>query len=74
MQRDSPAVRENQNLTDAAIALLLARNELAPGVSSDDSGKVVGTLSPIAIARKTLGASESSGLTSGRRETVRAGQ
>jgi len=54
MWKNSPAVTENQLLTEAITTFLVQKIELLPVVSSDGSGRVVGVLSPIDIAKKTL--------------------
>lgn len=63
MRRNSPAIMESQPMTEAVVALLLARIELLPVVSSEGDRKVVGVLSPIDIVKKTLAIQKSSGFT-----------
>jgi len=43
------AVTENQPLTGVILALLLEHIDLLPVVIADGSGRLVGTLSPIAM-------------------------
>ena len=54
MRENPPAILESQRVTDALIMFLLERIEVLPVVSSDGSGGVVGTLSPILIFKKAL--------------------
>jgi CBS domain-containing protein len=54
MREKPPAVTEDQPLTGGILALLLEHIDLLPVVSADGSGRLVGALSPIAIAKKAL--------------------
>jgi CBS domain-containing protein len=54
MREKPPAVTENQPLKGGILALLLEEIDLLPVVSADGSGRLVGVLSPTAIARKAL--------------------
>jgi NADH dehydrogenase len=65
MREKPPAVTENQPLTGAILALLLEHIDLLPVVKADGSGKLVGALSPVAIAKKALLNPQVSALTGG---------
>ncbi|HKQ74136.1 MAG TPA: FAD-dependent oxidoreductase [Blastocatellia bacterium] len=54
MREKPPAVTENHPLTEGILALLLEHFDLLPVVSADGSGRLVGALSPTAIAKKAL--------------------
>src|SRR5215813_14764243 len=54
MLEKPPAVTENHPLTGGVLAILLEHIDLLPVVSADGSGRLVGTLSPTAIAKKAL--------------------
>ncbi|HEY7182411.1 MAG TPA: FAD-dependent oxidoreductase [Blastocatellia bacterium] len=54
MREKPPAVTENHPLTGGILAILLEHVDLLPVVSADGSGRLVGTLSPTAIAKKAL--------------------
>jgi NADH:quinone reductase (non-electrogenic) len=54
MRERPPAVTENHPLTGGILAILLEHIDLLPVVSADGSGRLVGVLSPTAIAKKAL--------------------
>ena len=54
MLEKPPAVTENHPLTGGILALLLEHIDLLPVVSSDGSGRLVGALNPITVAKKVL--------------------
>jgi NADH dehydrogenase len=54
MREKPPAVTENQPLKGGVLTLLLEDVDLLPVVSADGSGRLVGVLSPAAIAKKAL--------------------
>jgi NADH dehydrogenase len=54
MREKPPAVTENHPLTGGVLAILLEHIDLLPVVSADGSGRLVGALSPTAIAKKAL--------------------
>ena len=65
MRERPPAVAENQLLTGGILAILLEHIDLLPVVSADGAGKLVGVLSPVAIAKKALLIPQISALTGG---------
>src|SRR5215813_3277064 len=54
MLEKPPAVTENHPLTGGILALLLEHIDLLPVISADGSGKLVGALNPITVAKKVL--------------------
>jgi CBS domain-containing protein len=54
MLEKPPAVTENHPLTGGILTILLEHIDLLPVVSADASGRLVGSLSPTAIAKKVL--------------------
>jgi NADH:quinone reductase (non-electrogenic) len=65
MREKPPAVTENQPLTGGILALLLEHIDLLPVMKADGSGRLVGALSPVAIAKKALLNQQFSALTGG---------
>ncbi|HKQ91550.1 MAG TPA: CBS domain-containing protein [Blastocatellia bacterium] len=65
MREKPPAVSENQPLTGGILALLLEHIDLLPVVKADGSGRLVGALIPVAIAKKALLNPQFSALTGG---------
>jgi len=54
MRKDPPVVMQNQRVFDASVMLLRADVDLLPVVSIDDSGKVVGVISPFEVVLKAI--------------------
>jgi NADH dehydrogenase len=54
MRKDPPVVMQNQRVFDASVMLLRADLDLLPVVSMDDSGKVVGVISPFEVVLKAI--------------------
>jgi predicted transcriptional regulator len=74
MRENPPTILESQKVTEALIMFLLERIEVLPVVSSDGSGRVVGTLSPILIFKKALLMPQFPALTGAHCDLTRVGE
>lgn len=54
MRKEAPLISEDQNLLDLSVALLREEIEILPVVSSDESGRVVGVVSPLDVIIKAI--------------------
>jgi NADH:ubiquinone reductase (H+-translocating) len=54
MRKDPPVISADQNLIDAAVIMLREEIEMLPVVSSYDSGRVIGIVSPLDVIQKAI--------------------